>query len=460
MIMPFIRLAFTRLCSLYSLCLIYLTMISTGAIAVAQPVPTADPSLKLPQKTPPPPLQIQAPNRIPNQVSQQVQIPPMIQQQQMNNSRSRPINRADLKKYLDQLPELAPKTYSRPQIQLALVLDVSGSMEGLLNQAREELWKVINLFNGVHYQGETPHIRVALYTHGMSQATTGLFLERQLSLTTDLDQVSEVLFSLKTTGSEEYCPSSLFAASRGLEWSSSPHDFKAIIIAGNEEFVQGPLSLKEGFIPGKKRGLITHTIHCGAPKRGIEHQWKAAAKLGGGQFLNIDQDAKHEYIETPYDDHIQELNSQLNQTYIPYGRLGKTGIAKQQAQDSNARKMSKSSAIQRSITKSNSYYSNDQWDLVDAVRKKTVDLSKIDAQRLPLELRSLDAQALTSYVQKKQNQRSEIHEKIAKLKKERALYLKQERAKRAASGQKRLDSVLIEALRAQALKLGFKWRTE
>ena len=55
-------------------------------------------------------------------------------------------------------------------------------------------------------------------------------------------------------------------------------------------------------------------------------------------FLNIDQDAKHEYIETPYDDHIQDLNSQLNQTYIPYGRLGKTGIAKQQAQDFNARK--------------------------------------------------------------------------------------------------------------------------
>ena len=38
--------------------------------------------------------------------------------------------------------------------------------------------------------------------------------------------------------------------------------------------------------------------------------------------------------------------------------------------------MSKASAIQRSITKSNQYYSNDQWDLVDALRNKTIDLAK------------------------------------------------------------------------------------
>ena len=114
--------------------------------------------------------------------------------------------------------------------------------------------------------------------------------------------------------------------------------------------------------------------------------------------------AKNEYIETPYDDPIQNLNSQLNQTYIPYGLSGERGFANQQAQDSNAKKMSKSSAIQRSIAKSNSYYSNDQWDLVDAVRNQKVDLSKLDPTFLPPELQKLDAPGRQAYVQKKQEQ--------------------------------------------------------
>ena len=419
---------------------------------------SAQPQQK-PKPTPPstlnvqaaPPIQMQMPQQQSNMLQNQQRafIPP---QQKKDYG--------DLKHLIDRLPKVSTKAYDQPQIHLALILDVSGSMEGLINQTREELWKVINLFNGIEYKGATPEIRVALYTHGMYEASSGLFLEQRLSLTTDLDQVSEILFSIKTRGSQEFSPSALFAASQGLQWSTAPHDFKAIIIAGNEEFIQGPLSIEEGFTVAKERGLITHTIHCGSPEQGMKHLWKKAAQIGGGQFLNINQDAKQQYIETPYDDQIQERNTQLNETYIPYGRLGKTGIAKQKAQDMNASKMSKASAVQRSITKSNSYYSNDQWDLVDAVRNQTIDLAKISNKSLPKELQGLTPQALKTYVHDKQAQRTQIQKQIAELKKKRAIYLKKERKKRALLGEKRLDSVLIEALRKQALTLGFKWKEQ
>ena len=431
------------------------------SIASAQSTPPPSP-----QNSAPTPVQVQQrSNRIPNPVKNPVQNQVQIQiPNQMQNRNSNPAFKAqspkDLKKAIERLPLVPLKTYDRPQIQIALVLDISGSMNGLLNQTREELWKVINLFNGVQYKGETPEIRVALYTQGMRKAKTDLFLDQRLALTTDLDQVSEILFSLKIEGSQEYSPSSLYTASRGLAWSSAPSDFKSIIIAGNEGFVQGPISMDEGFIPVKERNLITHTIHCGDQETGIRDLWKQAAKNGGGQFLNINQNAKVEYIETPYDDPIQKLNTELNETYIPYGTMGKKGYANQRVQDSNAMKMSKSSAIQRSITKSNSYYSNDQWDLVDAVRNQKVELSKLNFKLLPSHLQKLDSQSLLAYVQKKQNQRNQIQDQISKLKKERSSYLKKERAKRQEKGQKRLDSVLIEALRKQALSLGFTWTKE
>ena len=78
------------------------------------------------------------------QVQQQVQQPVLIPFQQK-------LVRQDLRYLVDQLPKVKMKSYDRPQIQIALILDVSGSMEGLLNQARAELWKVINLFNDIEY---------------------------------------------------------------------------------------------------------------------------------------------------------------------------------------------------------------------------------------------------------------------------------------------------------------------
>ena len=427
-----------------------------GASVFAQPQLQQKPQQQLKVVPPPasnknltPPVQIQRPQQVPNHFPIQRRVRGRYPQE---------AQKVDFKHLIEQLPKVATKKYDQPQIQLALILDVSGSMEGLLNQAREELWKVINLFNEIEYEGVTPEIRVALYTHGMSVAKTGLFLEQRLPLTTDLDQVSEILFSIKTRGSEEFSPSSIYAASHGLEWTAASNDFKAIIIAGNEEFVQGPLSMEEGFEAATRRHLITHTIHCGSPEQGIRDLWKRAAQLGGGQFLNINQDAKQQYIETPYDDQIQEQNRKLNETYIPYGTLGRSGIAKQRAQDVNASKMSKASAIQRSITKSNSYYSNDQWDLVDAVRNQRIDLAKVETALLPEALQSMDTQALTQYVNDKQAQRTLIQTQITELQKKRSAYLKAERNRRAEAGEKRLDSVLIEALRKQALGLGFKWR--
>ena len=88
-----------------------------------------------------------------------------------------------------------------PKIQVAILLDTSNSMDGLINQARTQLWKIVNEFTIIRLGGKTPKLEVALYEYG----NNGLpaqesFLRMVVPLTGDLDKVSEAMFALKTNG--------------------------------------------------------------------------------------------------------------------------------------------------------------------------------------------------------------------------------------------------------------------
>ena len=93
-----------------------------------------------------------------------------------------------------------------PKIQMAILLDTSNSMDGLINQARTQLWKVVNEFTTIKLAGKTPKLEVALYEYG----NNGIpqkdgYIRQVVPLTTDLDRVSEAMFALKTNGGDEYC---------------------------------------------------------------------------------------------------------------------------------------------------------------------------------------------------------------------------------------------------------------
>src|SRR5688572_16962107 len=52
-------------------------------------------------------------------------------------------------------------------IMLALLLDTSNSMDGLIDQAKSQLWKIVNeLSMAKCYDGRKPRIKIALYEYG------------------------------------------------------------------------------------------------------------------------------------------------------------------------------------------------------------------------------------------------------------------------------------------------------
>src|SRR5882724_6669838 len=127
-----------------------------------------------------------------------------------------------------------------PKIQVAILLDVSNSMDGLIDQAKVQLWNMVSVMGRVKCGDGNPKIEIALYEYGRSTNDVKAGYVKQISgFTTDLDQLSQELFRLTTNGGDEYCGHVIHTSLNELNWDSSSSDYKVIFIAGNEDFLQG-----------------------------------------------------------------------------------------------------------------------------------------------------------------------------------------------------------------------------
>ena len=346
----------------------------------------------------------------------------------------------------------------KPLVQIAILLDTSGSMEGLIEQAKSQLWRIVNEFAKAKQGDVSPEVQVALYEYGKSSLSASSGWIRQIQpLTTDLDKISEELFALRTHGGDEYCGWVIRDAVNGLAWNSASDVYKAIFIAGNEPFTQGPVAYTESCKSAITKGIIVNTIHCGDETTGANTKWKDGALLADGNYLVIDQNRAVVSIEAPQDKEIATLGVALNKTYLAYGFAGRAGEARQKSQDANVLSLAPASgaAVQRSVAKASSNYRNASWDLVDAAKDSSFEVDKLKAEELPPEMQKMNAEERKAYVEKNAKERSELQTKINQLNREREQYVA--RKMKEVAGTNTLDSVMISAIREQSAKRNFKF---
>jgi hypothetical protein len=350
---------------------------------------------------------------------------------------------------------ITPASDRAPVVQLAILLDTSNSMDGLIDQARAQLWDVVNQFSHARRGGRPVELQVALYEYGNTRldASSG-WVRRVLPFTSDLDRVSEALFALKTQGGDEFCGTVIQAALDQLQWGKGQGDLRVIFIAGNEPFTQGPVSFRPAVRRAAERGIVVNTIHCGSKQVGEATGWSEGARLASGAYSTIDQGQEMVHIDAPQDGELARLGLELNRTYVPYGAEGRAGSERQAVQDSNAANW-KGSAVNRAVTKANSHYQNDSWDLVDAYTKKQLDPAKVRREELPEALRALPTESLQQALADKAKDRKRIQDRINQLDGERQQYVAHAR-KLKALPDNTLDAVMSAALRSQAACQGIE----
>jgi hypothetical protein len=341
-------------------------------------------------------------------------------------------------------------------VQIAILLDTSSSMDGLIAQAKSQLWKIVNEFGSARRGGSKPRLEIALYEYGKSTLASGEgFIRMILPFTTDLDRVSEELFGLSTIGGEEYCGRVIREATRSLGWSERKEDLKLIFIAGNEPFSQGDVDYHRSVREAAAKGIVVNTIYCGDPRNGEAAGWRDGAMLADGRFMSIDQDRQVVDIHAPQDDEIAKLGAALNDTYVPYGASGGASQLRQSAQDQNAKSAGIGTWVQRSVSKASSSYSNAGWDLVDAVHGKAVDLAKLDSAQLPPAMRGMTASEQQAYLEGQAKHRATLQRRIAELDQDRRAFIAKKSSERTQSDT--LDGAILGAVRDEATRAGYRF---
>src|SRR5262245_15588407 len=123
-------------------------------------------------------------------------------------------------------------------VDLVIALDISGSMDGLIDSARQKLWDTVNLLATAKPQ---PVLRVGLITYGNDSYSPAVgWVKKDSDLTTDLDSIYAKLFALRTNGGTEYVARAVHDATFDMEWTKDQRALKMIFVAGNEPATQDP----------------------------------------------------------------------------------------------------------------------------------------------------------------------------------------------------------------------------
>jgi hypothetical protein len=347
---------------------------------------------------------------------------------------------------------------ARPHVvQVAICLDTSSSMDGLIDSAKRRLWDVVN---DLARAKPAPDLRVALYTYGNNayDPATG-WVRQELDLTTDLDRVSEKLSSMRATkvpGGDEYVARVCRDAIERLAWSADARTLKVIFVCGNESAEQDPqLKLKAVAESAVRKGIIINTIYCGGPSDPDAPGWREFARLGEGRFAAIDQNRGTVAIASPQDKELAELSVKLNATYCFVGKDGKALAQNQVQQDDNALRLGVETAASRAMSKAGGLYRFGALDLVERLQRDAkFDVKKLPAEQLPEELRKMTPEDREKHLKKLAAQREQIQKQINELAAKRETYIRDELKKKPSAADKAFDTAVRGALREQAKAKG------
>ena len=326
-------------------------------------------------------------------------------------------HRESKKSELETQPVSINEETNSEMIQVAILLDTSNSMDGLIDQAKNQLWDVVNkVTSAKNSDGSIPNVRVALYQYGNDGLSMrDYYIQKVTDFTGELDMISKELFSLTTNGGEEYCGAVINHSIDQLEWSNNNESLKMVFIAGNEPFSQGPISFQQTCEKATDQNIVVNTIFCGSYDEGVNTDWAKGALITGGEYFNINSDAIAVHYDTPYDDAIIEMNGDFNGTYLYYGADGAAKCQMQSNQDAEAAGLGNGYFSKRIMAKNSTAYYNESWDLVDrCAQDSTIVISELEG--LPEEYQGKSEEELQTIVKEKMAEREEIKRKIAELK--------------------------------------------
>jgi hypothetical protein len=350
------------------------------------------------------------------------------------------------------LPLSAGLSVAKPAVEVAFVLDTTGSMGGLLEGAKRKIWSIATAIVDSNPDAD---IRMGLVAY---RDIGDDYVTRKTELTTDIQDLYARLLELKARGGGDWPESvneALDVAVNKLQWTSGSDTRRIVFLVGDApphmDYAQ---DTKYPLKVAKQKDIIVNAVLAG-DARDTERVWRDIAQNGNGRFIPIPQDGGQVVlIETPYDEEIIILQREINGTVIPYGSKqlqkrteGKTKQLSEVAAAAPAQASEMASYLNKR-SKATSEAVTGDGDLVSDVFAGRSKLSTIKEEDLPDNLRALKPEQRSEEVDKQMSQRKALNEKLGALVAKRDKYVADQRAKTQPKASS-FDRVVEDTLKAQ-----------
>ncbi|HPS52419.1 MAG TPA: vWA domain-containing protein [Phycisphaerae bacterium] len=347
------------------------------------------------------------------------------------------------------------KEKPQPLIEVAFVLDTTGSMSGLIDGAKKKIWEIANQ---IVCGKPTPKVRMALigYRDKGDEYVTKMF-----DLTDNIDKVYENLQTFAAGGggdSPEHVNKALQDAIYSLKWTSdseNPNVARIIYLVGDypphNDYTDTPTSDKLAKAAIEK-GICINTVLCGSNQQ-TRNDWQQIASTAEGAFFAISQNGGMEDIATPYDVKLAEKNKELMSTVVVYGSLSEQAVAKEM--NAKACKIAAPSVASARASYMGKQKSVGTADLVGALADKKVEMSKLDKDQLPDELKGKTPEQQEAYLKQQAEKRTAIQAEINTLNRQRNDYIAQQKKDKNIKSE--FDENVLKALKKQAARAGVSY---
>ncbi len=343
---------------------------------------------------------------------------------------------------------------ARPIVEVAFVLDTTGSMAGLIEGAKRKIWSIATSIIDANPAAE---IRMGLVAY---RDIGDDYVTKTFDLTTDIQDLYANLLELKARGGGDWPESvneALYVAVDKLSWSKTGDICRIVFLVGDApphmDYAQD-MKYPQVLALAKQKDILVNAVQAGGA-RDTERMWREIAQLGNGRYIPIPQDGGQiVIIETPYDTEIIELQGRINGTVIPYGPKSRRSQVEEKTKQVAA-------APAASATEMSSYLSKrvrtagmaealtGEGDLVADVATGRQKLSSVKDEELPEPLRKLAPAQRQDAVDKSMSERKVMTDRMAELVKKRDQYVHEQRKSAPQKKADSFDRAVEETLRAQ-----------
>lgn len=346
-----------------------------------------------------------------------------------------------------------PPPEPRPQIEVAFVLDTTGSMGGLIEGAKAKIWSIASRI----VQGDpSPRLRVGLVGY---RDRDDAYVTRVIPLRDDLDAVHADLLSFEAAGggdTPEDVARALGDAVEKLQWSTGDDVLRIIYLVGDAppHAYPGQKTAAQWAEVARKRGIVVNAVRCGR-LAGTESSFQSLAQLGGGLYFAVAQDGGMASVRTPFDDEIRRLEAEAGSLAM----VGGSAAAKRRSAAKRDRLalLPAEASADRSAYHAASGAGARRWVSEDAVdlAAEPEALAGLEEEKLPSELKPMSPDERKEEVAKRAKRREEIDARLAELAKKRRVFLREN----AARGEG-LDAHVREDIERRAEDIGVSYRAK